>query len=157
LRLPRTPFLGCPSFSYPTLIFYRNPSPLPHLAIYCCNLLTSKMLHNRPHLGQGGSPGSPPSTWQDPVGPGAEGSLSVPHPLLASPCLPWWGAPGWALAHLQIPRGGGEGMGFIAVLFNWNWKRDHVLFYALLCPSQRGEGTPRSHSCTGHRRCHSSY
>lgn len=53
LRLPRTPQLQSPHF------FYQELLPLPHLAIYCCNLLTSKMLHNRPHLGQGGSPGLP--------------------------------------------------------------------------------------------------
>lgn len=94
MRLPRTPFLGCPQLQSPSLIFYQEPLPLPHLAIYCCNLLTSNMLHNRPHLGQGGSPGLPPSTWQGPVGPGAEGSLSVPYSSLVSPCPsggPWLG------------------------------------------------------------------
>lgn len=77
---------GCPGppACHPTATFYREPLPLPHLAIYCCNLLTSNMLHNRPHSGQGRSPGLLPAARRGPMGPGAEGS-PLPPPTTCFP------------------------------------------------------------------------
>lgn len=94
------------------------------------------MLHNRPHLGQGGSPGLPPSTWRGPVGPGAEGNLSVSHPSLFP--LPPWGDPRLGTRPFANTSRGRGRDGIIAVLFNQNWKRDHVLLSSL---PRRGRDT----------------
>lgn len=102
-----TPFLGSPSFSYPTLILYWEPLPLPHLVIYCCNSLTSKMLHNRPHLGQGGSPGLPPPLGGTPWGQVLRGaSLSPTHTCF--PPLPGGAQVGHWLILANTSRGRGR-------------------------------------------------
>ena len=100
---------GCPGppACHPTATFYREPLPLPHLAIYCCNLLTSNMLHNRPHSGQEGSPGLLPATRRGPVGPGAEGSPLPPPTTSFSPPSP--GAPQvgrWPILKYLVGEGG---------------------------------------------------
>lgn len=77
---PGPPSSDACSFSH--LTFYQGPLPLPHLAIYCCNLLTSKMLHIRPHLGQG-VPRVLPSTWWGPMGQVLRGTPCT-HPSLIS-------------------------------------------------------------------------
>lgn len=135
--LPRTPFLGRLQRQSPYFNFLPGTPPLPHLAIYCCNLLTSKMLHNRPH-GSGRVPRVLPSTWWGPMGPGAERNPLYP-PIthfLPEPQV------GFCPSHLQIPQ---EGWG-VCVSFHWNWKRVHDILSAL---SQAGEGL-ESHSCTAH-------
>lgn len=137
---------GCPGppACHPTATFYREPLPLPHLAIYCCNLLTSNMLHNRPHSGQGRSPGLLPAARRGPTGPGAEGS-PLPPPTTCFP-LPVLGSPGWALSHSQIPRRrGGGGIPLFLV------RKLEADSRPARRPSQ--EGGARSHSCAGHRRC----
>lgn len=128
--------LGRLQLQSPDFNFLPGTPPLPHLAIYCCNLLTSKMLHNRPHLGQG-VPRVLPSTWWGPVGPGAERNpCTCPSHFLQEPRV------GLHPSHLQIPQ---EGWG-VSVSFHWNWKRDHDVLHAL---PERGR-VLGSHSCPGH-------
>lgn len=125
--LPRTPFLGCLQLQSPHFNSLPGTPPLPHLAIYCCNLLTSKMLHHRPHLGQGEFPGSSPPLGGAPWGQVLKGtSLHLTHHL-----FPPEPPAGLCPSHLQIPQ---EGWG-VSVSFNWNWKRDRS---CPLCPSRSG-------------------
>ena len=94
------------------------------------------MLHNRPHSGQGGSPGLPPPTWRSPMGPGAEGNLSIPPPITCFPPPPL-GDPRLGTGPFTNTLRGRGRDGVRAVLFNGNWKRDHVL----LCALSRKGGT----------------
>lgn len=102
IRAAQDPFLGNLQLQSPYFSFLPGTPPLPHLAIYCCNLLTSKMLHNRPHLGQGEFPGSSPPLGGAPWGPGAERNPLYP------PVSCFFQEPqvGFFLSHLQIPQEG---------------------------------------------------
>lgn len=82
-RAAQDPLPRMPAAPVTLLTFYQGPLPLPHLAIYCCNLLTSKMLHNRPHLGQGEFPGSAPPLGGAPWGQVLRGTPCT-HPSLIS-------------------------------------------------------------------------
>lgn len=104
IRAAQDPFLGNLQLQSPYFNFLPGTPPLPHLAIYCCNLLTSKMLHNRPHLGQGEFPGSSPPLGGAPWGPGAERNPLYP-PITRFPP----GAPGWALSIPFANTSGGMG------------------------------------------------
>lgn len=109
IRAAQDPFLGNLQLQSPYFNFLPGTPPLPHLAIYCCNLLTSKMLHNRPHLGQGEFPGSSPPLGGAPWGPGAERNPLYP-PITRFPP----GAPGWALSIPFANTSGG--MGYICFI-----------------------------------------
>jgi hypothetical protein len=114
-------------------IFLKCPHFLKYvcLAIYCCKILTSKILHNRPHLGQGGSPESPPTLGRTPRGQVLRGASLYPTHYLLPPYTPRRGGTklGSDLFTNTSRERGRDGV--IAIPFNWNWKRDHGLLYPL--------------------------
>lgn len=77
--LPRSPCLSL-HFSF------LPGAPPPHLAVDCCNLMTSNMLYNRLHSEQGGSP----TPLVGPHGPRYQGEslCSLPSPALGNGCWP---------------------------------------------------------------------
>ena len=91
IRAAQGPFLGNLQLQSPYFNFLPGTPPLPHLAIYCCNLLTSKMLHNRPHLGQGEFPGSSPPLGGAPWGQVLRGTPCT-HPSVVSSRSPRLGS-----------------------------------------------------------------
>lgn len=136
---------GCPGppACHPTATFYREPLPLPHLAIYCCNLLTSNMLHNRPHSGREGPRGSSPPLGGAPWGQVLRGPPAPTHHLLPCPPLgkPRLGA--GPFTNTSSERGDG-----VSLFLDRELEADSR-------PARRPsrEGGARSHSCAGHCRC----
>lgn len=115
----------CPEPLLVTPLYLSTWSPLPHLAVYCCNLMTSNMLYNRPHSEQGGSL---PTHLVGPHGPRCQGEPLCSLPITCFPPLHWGPQAGCWPVHKYIIGEGGWGF---AVSLCRTWREDHVLLGTL--------------------------